>query len=688
MTIHPQGQLALKDIAQLAGVSRPAVSNWKSRYANFPEPAENSPARRPLFEFSEVVTWLESEDFLPDDWETTATELIITSAINPLAVGSGDPASAALLALAVLAAHKRSHDSLADVWSSMAEASTHDGVFPGLKRILSELDPDLLTSEEASRLLDGVHGLPSPVLSTLVAGLSQVNEAHYGAAADSIINTFFGSGGRSSYSHYATITSPASLLLANAASTTVASGATIFDPTCGIAGTLLALHHRGTDLSLVGNDIDRTAVTIASLQTYLSDIPVTFTHNDILVTDPHPELKADTIISEPPFGIRLHKDQLSSVNVSLQSALGVTVPNHLAADAAFLAYPLQHLATEGRAYVLTNLSVCSQERLAEFRQKLVARGAVEALIQLPRKLLTYTSLATALWVLRAPGQDTENTPVLLADASDAKDAENNVAEWLHAMREGQETTIPTGSATLAEIITQNSSLMPSLLISRAPDKGEVLEDYQQSWAHLKDTARAVSDTLAAQPAPADELPTAPATLALSDIGSVTRVPSRYRKSDEERASETVPARLVPFRDRGEPAEEVSIEPGTPTVQAGDLLIPNMTSVPARVFSEIEGTWVAPAGMFVLRVTGENFLPEYLAACVNASFNAIDDGGMIPRRKLSHIQIPLLPLEEQQKFLAVTGRLQLLADQAAELHRQAEKVSNAAMDIVRYGAPTN
>ena len=38
------GHLTLKDIAELAQVSRPAVSNWRKRYDDFPQPvAESTP---------------------------------------------------------------------------------------------------------------------------------------------------------------------------------------------------------------------------------------------------------------------------------------------------------------------------------------------------------------------------------------------------------------------------------------------------------------------------------------------------------------------------------------------------------------------------------------------------------------------------------------------------------------------
>src|SRR5699024_5320367 len=106
------------------------------------------------------------------------------------------------------------------------------------------------------------------------------------------------------------------------------------------------------------------------------------------------------------------------------------------ADPAFLTYPVTHLSEKGRAYVLTSPQLCYHERLDDFRRQLVARGIIEAIIQLPEKLLNTTSISTVLWVLRAPDASRASEPVLLADASDAQSPEEHVAEWLEAMRQG------------------------------------------------------------------------------------------------------------------------------------------------------------------------------------------------------------------------------------------------------------
>lgn len=686
MTTHPQGQLALKDIAALAGVSRPAVSNWKSRYATFPQPVENSPARRPLFEFSEVLTWLENEGLLPEDWQTNATELIITSAVNPLAVDSRDPATAALLTLSILAAHKRNHTDLSDKWDTLTTAEDHEVLIPHLKTVLSELTPDLITSDDITRTLENAASIPRSVLTTLVAGLCQVGDDNYGTGARSIITTFFGSGGRSAYSYFSTPSSVASRLLANAAATTLTAGSTLFDPTCGIGSTLLATNDHAIDATLIGNDIDPTAATIATLHAYLAEANATFTHADILTNDPHDQLRANTIVCEPPFSARPSKDAVATINAGLQATLGITVARPLTGEAAFLTYPLHHLTENGRAYVLTPLAVASQDRFAELRQNLVARDVVEAVIQLPPRLLSYTSLPTVLWVLRNPNQATPAGRVLLADASESTDAEDKIGQWLTAMREDRETTIPTGSVTLAEMITRNNSLHPSLLLAPTPDTEDIQAQYAQAWTRLTDTAQRLRETLDVHPVPANDLPTASGTITLSDVDSLTRIRTRYSK-DNETPVETMPAHLAPIKNTGKPAQEVFIAEGAPTLQPGDILIPGLATAPARIFTEEEGQWVAHMETTVLRPTTGEFLPDYLVACINAAFNEVDDGGMLPRRKLSRIQIPLLHLEGQKKVVDFTRHLQGVATAGAQLQKQAEEATKATLDAIYYSSST-
>jgi len=52
-------------IASLAGVGRAAVSNWRRRYADFPQPVGGS-AASPAFDLRAVENWLQEQGKVPE----------------------------------------------------------------------------------------------------------------------------------------------------------------------------------------------------------------------------------------------------------------------------------------------------------------------------------------------------------------------------------------------------------------------------------------------------------------------------------------------------------------------------------------------------------------------------------------------------------------------------------------------
>ena len=52
--------MSAADIARLAAVGRTAVSNWRRRYPDFPQPVGGTPAS-PLFALAEVEAWLRAQ---------------------------------------------------------------------------------------------------------------------------------------------------------------------------------------------------------------------------------------------------------------------------------------------------------------------------------------------------------------------------------------------------------------------------------------------------------------------------------------------------------------------------------------------------------------------------------------------------------------------------------------------------
>jgi SAM-dependent methyltransferase len=58
--VRDETTVSAADIARLADVGRTAVSNWRRRYADFPQPVGGTPAS-PLFALAEIETWLRDQ---------------------------------------------------------------------------------------------------------------------------------------------------------------------------------------------------------------------------------------------------------------------------------------------------------------------------------------------------------------------------------------------------------------------------------------------------------------------------------------------------------------------------------------------------------------------------------------------------------------------------------------------------
>ena len=674
MTAQYQGQISLKDIAELAGVGRSAVSNWRKRNSDFPAPVEGSPERRPLFHFSEVISWLENQDLLPDNWKANLTEPLVISAISPLAIGLEDGESASLVALAALAVRKKGD---AADWQNLL---VDKDVRAALSQFLAPLAPDVLSQDQLNEVIANIPSKSDDELNTLVSGLMKLDENSYGDAARIIIEQLFGKAGRGNLGFYTTSTTVSQLLI-NAASTTAEDGDIVFDPTCGTSTTLLGAGARISEATVIGNDVSQNAVTTSILRAYLEEVPATFTTSDILTADPQPDLRADTIISEPPFSMR----PAPGIFKPVEALLGISLPPSSSADPAFLTYPVTHLAEKGRAYVLTSPNLCFNDRLDEFRRQLVARGIIEAIIQLPEKLLNTTSISTVLWVLRAPDASRASEPVLLADASDSQAPEEHVAEWLEAMRQGKETTIPTGSITLVDMITEGSNLLPSHVFKESLSADEASEHFHTSWENLEETLQSIGALMPTNKPALDSLSKSVELLPISKLEAVTRVHSRaYSRGEREPNSQSILARMISLREGGAPGEAFANTEDS-ILRSGDILIPHMASKPAWVFSGAEGNWVAPSSVHVFRAKGASILPEYLVACVNAPFNEFDDGSRMPRRRMSEIKIPQLDMSEQKKIVELTASFRKLSEQAKNLESQSQSAMDAAMNLLYFGA---
>lgn len=677
----PAGLLAIKDIAALADVTRAAVSNWRARHDDFPSPTADSNARRPLFDLDEVISWLESKDLLPEGAAKKQTKVQLSALANTLR-GVLPPTEISPAFLYLLALRKQATTGTdSTTWQSVVAATSGDELAQILEDVPSPTGTPLVHDLGiASRIRDTFSD--EHVLS-LTLGIDNLRIKDYGHAAQLIIDAFLGLGGRGKDSEFGTSKSTSSTLLVNAANTTLADGDTLFDPACGIGGTLLALSREAEGLTITGSDINPWAVAIAELHAYLADVPASFTRADSLSQDPHEHLQATSIVMEPPFAMRV----VRSIQQDLLARAGIDVSGSFYSEEAFLLYALTHLAPGGHAYVLTPAASAYRRQSVQLRQTLVAHGVVEAVIQMPPRLLSYSVIPTMLWVLRAP-ESTPDTTVLIADASNATSPETQVGEWLADMRSGHDTSIPSKRLTLAELITNEGTLLPAQLLREAPDQQEVRDNLHQSVSDMVSTLTSLHNMEKVREGLFDSLPTSTSTASLQQLieaGLITRLRGTYRPSKSETPDTGVPARLAHARARHRNIEEVQVSEDSLWLEDRDILVPDLAGVPARIFHADGSRWVASDNVTILRVTEPELDPHYLAACINASFNeAADLGTTIQRRDFRQIEIPNLDSTRQTEIAGSLRRLAALQAAAEKLSQQVNTAVDAAMNLVRYG----
>lgn len=679
----PAGRLAIKDIADLTGFTRAAINNWRARYEDFPSPTADSPPRRPLFDLDEVISWLETnKDF--KDAEKKQAKLALTAAANELLASQIDPVSGTTLALYLLAVRKQAETKRDDSdWQQVCAVTTTGHLIQALEQTPAPVGLDgatILPWEEIRELLSDESA------TNLVAGIGHADSKDWAAAAETIIDALLGLGGRGDISAFGSSTSLSSKLLSNAAATTTTAGDTVLDPACGIGGTLIDLNTQVGGLTLFGNDVQPAPAAIAQLHAYLADITATFTSSDSLAHDPHPSTTFNTIVSEPPFGLSIQPE----VAMKLVASSGMDVPIPRYSDESFLLYVSTHLASGGYGYVLTTVSAGFRRNVAQLRQTLVAQGGVEAVIQLPAGLLSYSRIPTLLWVLRGP-QDTPDTSVLIADATDTKSAEAEIGRWLDDIRAGRETSIPSRRLTLAELITLNGDLTPSKLLREELDSDEATALLRSSLGQLEKSMEQIQKLqaddarLLAHPPVATQHRT---LQQLIDATSIIQHRGHHQPRKDNHVQDGIEALLVPLRDKDATPETVTAAPTSRWLQDGDVLVPPHATMPARVFTDDGQQWVAPIGMTILEVTDPELDPHYLAACINAAFNeAANIGTTVPRRDFKHIDVPTLDPQGQQQVFAALTRLEQLQQTADDLIREAKATTDALMNVVRYGDNT-
>jgi predicted DNA-binding transcriptional regulator AlpA/SAM-dependent methyltransferase len=395
--------ISLADLADMAGVSRPAVSNWRRRNDDFPSPVKETGATS-LFRLAELQAWMRSHG---KRFKAPSVDQLVWSALNRMRgqVLPEEAAEAAMILLGYMALASRLGE------SDQTELRSAAGLdLDALNRYLLHL------SREAWRIGLGDILVPEAELpwwwdqsrSFLIEtvelaaafGVSEVFEALIAAAAR---------GSRGAGEH-ATPSSVADLMVALADPIR----GVVFDPACGHGTLLLAADREAkAPLTLIGQEINPTVRRIARLRMFVHGLDAEVVRGDTLRDDgPEQTAKVDLVLADPPFGPSWRPEE---ARMPLKLRFGV--PPASRAELAWLQDGIARLRPGGLAiYVFPAGPLFRAGIERDIRCRLIEAHAIQAIVALPPSLYPSTNIPVALWIAGRPGER-DDDQVLLIDAS-------------------------------------------------------------------------------------------------------------------------------------------------------------------------------------------------------------------------------------------------------------------------------
>ncbi|NKZ01090.1 N-6 DNA methylase [Nocardiopsis alborubida] len=446
-------------LARYAGVSRAAVTNWRKRGPDFPEPAD---AERELFDLDQVADWLSSRavpvnarqpheptgttyadrvrasiraqgtgeplpSSAPDaggegfDKTVREVERLLWHALDGLR-GYFPPSESCYLLLDLLYMHAEHTDAwrelLLHIESPSGPTDLPDDVTALLRPRLS-LSLDALGKKDPYRALRNIALIGSGddrteklviAFDLLLSILEEDRSTGILRTPDSLVEAVVG------------------LLV-----TDTAPSAHVHDPFCRTGEFLIAADKRlrnGSSatshrLSGAGGHTDQTRTAGMNLRIHGVEA-------DLLTEAVEPGLlpdlsPADLVITNPPFNARLPTvfgppgspplDWPTPVRRD-ERCFPYGLPPESNANFAWLQHVVTMLAPNGRAGVLmpTNAAFSDHPDERRIRSAMVEDGAVEAVVAFPSQLFPTTGIPVSLWLLRSPaGRCSE---MLFIDAGD------------------------------------------------------------------------------------------------------------------------------------------------------------------------------------------------------------------------------------------------------------------------------
>jgi len=658
--------VSLADVAEMASVTRPAVSNWRRRSPDFPKPVEETGATS-LFLLEDIRAWMIRHG---KRLEVRTVDQLVWSALNPerAAVLPEEAAQAGMVLLGYVALARHAGPEIMPA----VRAAIADDDQPALEVLLARLGERARQLGLGDALATDQVFTRSPRLRAFLASLLDLASRHGAAEVFDALIAAVGRGSRGEGDH-TTPPGVAELVMSLAPQVT----GVVLDPACGYGTLLLAASlTAGARLTLAGQDVDPDACRIARLRMLAHDLAADIRWADTLATPSSAFAPADLVVAEPSVGT--------------------------GREMAWLRDGISRLRPGGTAmFVLGSSAAYRGGADGDIRRRLLEARAVRAVVALPSALYPTAPVPVSLWVVTKPGQDpgatTGDGTVLLADASSLgkRRGKNrteltgpDVAAITTCYREweaGHQVTAVAGVRAVAvpvrDLLAAGGDLSPARWTAEQADPAQLLLRIQAAEYDLRAARAAFSGQEISVPAlAADSGPPPPGHRATRKVTELAEI-FRTRRVDPH----WIGAGDTPFIRPQDVGPGLTITPGgrvrsgrgqdrADVTQAGDIVVAAGGTF-LRAAVDPAGGAIVSAPLQILRPLPGAIAPVILAALITGARGDAD---------LAGLEVPVPDPGRAERFGATLADLDAQRRQAAAALDALDQLRSGLVEAL--GAP--
>ncbi|MFJ3987681.1 N-6 DNA methylase [Streptomyces sp. NPDC090032] len=661
--------LTLAGVARMAGVGRAAVSNWRRRRDDFPQPIGGSDAS-PQFSLDDIEAWLVRHgkvDASSTGWDR----------LWPKIEDLGDRHRMGRIVIEV-------GDRLAG----------RDGPGP--------VDPAELTEGERA-LVD----------EALILADRNGSRAGFDALMDRWLSTHVRQVAVTPSQLADTMTAIAAELRGDVPVRHVA------DPACGVGSLLTAAVRQWgvrNKMLLSGVDIDPVLAGLARARLALKAprASLDIAASDTLRRPLSLAEEADVVLCNPPSNER----EWGYGELATDQRWQFGQPPRTESELAWVQHILSELAGDGVAVVLLPPAVASRRAGRRIRAALLRAGTVRGVVALPAGAAAPYGVGLHLWLLAAPSATGADAPVAFVDAADCRTTQTGgraaAIDWgtvldrtVGALR-GLLGTERTARVPVVELIGDETDLAPARHVRTEEAASAV--DVRRMWAGLDGAVLKLTDAGAAlrRLAVADqeaELPTVTVaelersgalTLAVGVALPAELVQRGHRMSGDSAAELlTLPPSMLATEAHEERERQwVDAETAYGLERDGTAVLTRFGDVVVVGTPVGFDAWVATGEprvlspyLYRLRVDNAILDPFFLAACLRVRANARRAGthaSVSSRIDVRRLHVLRLPVEDQRRLGEAHRRLAAFEESVAEVSAMGARLSGALGGLLSAG----